>query len=540
MKKLVIIFTALGLMFQVAGCTGKKAQDNTEVVENADVEKIEAEEANFAAAEGEVGDAGPVDESLQAALGEAPQVDDVAATPTNTETTESVDTATANALAPTTETEIAAAPAPSIDESAFAETPVTPSTEVAAGEQVDSGITETPVVDPALEPTQDVAFQTEPSLDTSASGSVTEMTPPTDTSSSFAETPVTETPSTYSSDVANESAVTAEATAQVAAPAAPVTAANAKSLRKIAETTPYQHGDGYVNTVYIARPKEKLKDISQTIYGMDKTKELKSINSFIKNRQPRAGEKIYYVSPNRPMDSTTTLSFYEDTGMMASTYVTQKGDTLPKVAKKLLGYENAWKEIWTTNAVESKGKLAAGETLRYWKPVDQPTTLADNSGNSKIIDSTQQLPVQPMPTQEVAMNTAPPQELPPPPPPQEEMPLPPPPPADMNAANAPPTDMNAVPPQELPPPPPADMNAANTPPPPPPQEVAAAPMPPKNKAPHNMEEELVGDEAMNQDTTMMMGVVVVLVAILGFVLVRRNKKKRDADMASIEQTHVGG
>ena len=89
----------------------------------------------------------------------------------------------------------------------------------------------------------------------------------------------------------------------------------------------------------LSNPEEKLKEISLKIYGADKTKEMKKINSFLAARSPKGGDKIYYVSPNRPTDSIKTLSFYEDTGMIAETYVAKKGDNLKKIAKNLLGYK---------------------------------------------------------------------------------------------------------------------------------------------------------------------------------------------------------
>ncbi len=495
MKKLVIIFAMLGLMFNVIGCKAKKAQDDTEIVENADVEKIEAEDANFAGNESAL-ESGPVDESLQAALGETPQTDVTAAAISEDSAVPSTDVVNTD---PSINADIAATPP--LDETAIG-------TDIAASsvEASSAGLTETPVMET---PPVDIA-QNEPPLDSSLTpettmgGAVTEMN-----TAGITETPITETPTEVSSAVEIPAGETKEASVK------PVASGNV--LKKISETVPYKHGDGFVNTVYIARPKEKLDDISRAIYGMDKSKELKSINSFLKNKAPKGGDKIYYVSPNRPTDSSRMISFYEDTGMMASTYVSEKGEKLSKISKKLLGYDNAWKEIWTTNDLASKTKLAAGESIRYWRPVDQmpsTPTLALNDGPAKIIDSANQLPEQVPPAQEMA----------PPPPQAQELPPPPPPPADMN---------QQVAQQELPPPPAEEFA-------PPPQEVAAAPVAPTNNGGHNMEEEPAAEEgAMNSDTMTMMGVVAVLVAALALVLVRRNKKKKEADLASIERNHVG-
>jgi hypothetical protein len=503
MKKLVIIFAMFGLMFNTIGCKAKKAQDETEIVENADVEKIEAEDASFAGNESTL-ETGPVDESLQAALGESPNTDVTAAGALPEDGMPSTDVVNTDT---SVNTDIAATP--SLDEATLG-TDVTASTDAATT----AGLTETPIMDA---PPVDIALN-EPSIDpslapdTTMTGAVTEM----NETAALTESPIIET--STDSSVIDTPVAAAEVKEASAKPAA-----SSNALKKIAETVPYKHGEGFVNTVYVARPKEKLADISRSIYGMDKSKELKSINGFLKSRSPKGGDKVYYISPNRPTDSSRTISFYEDTGMMASTYVAEKGENLHKVSKKLLGYDNAWKEVWTTNEISSKTKLAKGDSIRYWRGAEQiqtSPTLAQNDGPAQIVESPSQMPEQMPPAQEVAMNTPPPQEMSPPQPIGQELP-PPPPPPDATQQVA----------QELPPSPPQEMT-----PPPPPQDLAAAPVAPVKQ--HNMEEEPAAEE-MNSDTTMMIGVVAVLVAALALVLVRRNKKKKEADLASIEQNHVG-
>ncbi len=505
MKKIVLVLALFGFAFQTTSCKSKKAQDDTQIVENADVEKIEAEDAALLTQTDPATNVGPVDDSLQAALGETSTqaATDPALTTTDAAVTETAITTNAEiAAAPTLdETSLNNAPAPEI-----AAAPVDAAINTATADA--TAITETPVTEPAAE----VAAA---SVESTASA-------------------ITETPTV----TASETSVIK--TAKVS---------GSGSLKKITEAIPYQHGEGWVNTVYIARPKEKLKDISQKIYGMDKTKELKKINSFLAARSPNGGDKIYYISPNRPADSMKTLSFYEDTGMIAETYIAKKGDNLKKISKNLLGYENAYKEVWSTNPVVSKAGLDEGETLRYWKSSSAvvPTMAANTEmpkGGAQVIESTSQLPSQPIAKNDM-QNAAPPAQ------PQAELP-PPPPAPDMQA---PPVDQlaqNATPPPaqtELPPPPPApDMGAesaavaapqAELPPPPPPAEVAAAPVAPKKKVVSpNMEEEQAG-EGMSSDTTMMLGGAVVLCGLLAFALIRRNKKKKEVEMASMSETNVG-
>ncbi len=518
MKKIVLLLAVFSFAFQTTSCKSKKTQDDTQIVENADVEKIEAEDAALlATADTATTNVGPVDDSLQAALGEVST--EVATDPALTTTDAAV---TENAVEPTLD--VAAAPV--LDESNLGSVP-TPETEIASSNSLvatdagltNSAITEMPVSEPAAQVAADTTITETP---------VVESTPTVTAS----ETTAVSTASTKSFTTSGVSKKTPE--------------------RKIAEVMPYEFGDGWVNTVYISRPKEKLKDISQKIYGQDKTKELKKINSFLTARSPNGGDKIYYVSPNRPSDSMKTLSFYEDTGMIAETYIAKKGDNLKKVSKNLLGYENAYKEIWSTNTVASKGALEDGETLRYWKSGSAfiPTNVATNTqtmGQAQVIESTSQSPGQTVaqnsPPAEMQNATAPQAELPPPPtmPEGSQMPLGPPP-TDQSLAQ------NSAPPQpasELPPPPPApDMtaetnaiDAAALTPPPPTDEIAAAPVPAKTVTP-NMEEEQM-TEGMSSDTTAMLGGSVVLCGLLAFALFRRNKKKKEVEMASMSETNVG-
>jgi hypothetical protein len=512
MKKILLLLALTSFVFQATSCKSKKAQDDSQIVENADVEKIEAEDAALLSKSESTNNVGPVDESLQAALGE-------------TSTQAAADPALTTTEPAATETTVAATPevtaTPTLDEASLNNVPA-PDTNMAA----------TPAVESATA-TPDVA----------TTGAITEM-------------PVAE-----SSTVAQTSTETALTETPVAAPieaSAPVKTASMKtsgagSLKKITETIPYQHGEGWVNTVYIARPKEKLKEISQKIYGADKTKELKKINTFLAARSPRGGDKIYYVSPNRPADSLKTMSFYEDTGMIAETYVAKKGDNLKKISKNLLGYEDAYKEIWSTNPVASKGALDDGETLRYWKSSTTVTsavamnTPVQNGAAAQVIESPNQLPSQPINNQ--AASTPPPSEMAAPPQPQAELPPPPPMPEAQPVAQNSAPQAAAQPQTELPPPPPPpDMGAAQspdpaiaaTPPPPPaPEDVAAAPVPPKKKVvTPNMEEEQSAG-GMSSDTMTMLGGAVVLIALLAFALIRRNKKKKEVEMASMSETNVG-
>ncbi len=444
-KKLLFLVAVSGLIFANNGCTSKKADDGEQVVENADIEKIEADGMGTPA----------VEASIESALGETPTPSDssAAAAPTIDDSSLSLDTADT----PTSSVNAPDISAPALEEAApptITETPLPP--------------TDTTTVDTAA---------LAASLGSSGSASMETAALPLDTGG-------------YSSGVTTSK------------PAA-------SSIKKVSATMPYQGKDGaWINTVYIARPKEKLADISMKIFGTDKTKELKQLaeNKYLKSRAPKAGDKIYYTSPNRPDDSAKTMLYYEDMGMVPEIYVAKKGESLKKVSKELLGYDNAWREVWASNGVESKTSLKDGETLRYWKSADAAMAAASGSGTATLVDSTQAPPA--------TAQIEPPSAL-PPPPTDANANLPPPP--DPNAAATAGTDANAG----LPPPPPADL----APPPPPPPDTASAD---EAKPKINLDEAAAAEEAtgeLDSDTMMSMGALGVLVAMMAFVIIRKKKQK---------------
>lgn len=309
-------------------------------------------------------------------------------------------------------------------------------------------------------------------------------------------------------------------------------------LQKVKEA-PFQGKTALMNAVYIARPGDTMKSISAMIFGSpDKVKELKAQNGV--GNKPRPGQKIYYNSPLRPEDSTKLLNFYEDTGVPAQTYVAKDGDKLKAVSKQLLGFPDAWKEVWETNSVESKSKLAAGTEIRYWRGVDAaPGNLANNGADPAAMGSVNaNTPPPNMP----AMNTPPPpppptmaNNMPPPPPPQNMQKNMPPPPPNMQANNAPPPppEPQAAMPPPPPPPPAAEMTPPPPPPPAPPKDVAAAPKKQPGKptmAPP--------DDGMDQDTIMYMAAGgIVALGAAGYLIMKR--KKAQAAATTNFETQVG-
>jgi hypothetical protein len=298
------------------------------------------------------------------------------------------------------------------------------------------------------------------------------------------------------------------------------------ALQKIKDM-PYRENGQLLNTVYISRPGDTYKSISAMVYGSeDRAADLKSANPSMK--KPKPGQKVYYNSPKRPEDDTKIVTYYEDAGIPAQTYITKDGENLRKVSKDLLGYSAAWKEVWATNTVESKGKMPAGTELRYWKGSSDtsapkvPSLAGGDKGDA------------------MAANTAPPTEtLPPPPPPMPEANMPPPPP--------PPTVADAR--QNLPPPPPPPpMPEANMPPPPPPPPPVEAkapdlppPPPPMNNAMNNGKKMKApgspDDGGMDQDTMMALAGAGIIAAGLAAIIVIRKRKAQRA--SSSFESNVG-
>lgn len=289
-------------------------------------------------------------------------------------------------------------------------------------------------------------------------------------------------------------------------------------LRKV-ESSPFRRAGVLLNAVYIARPGDSYESISRTIYGTsDKAMELADVNPIFKS--PKPGDKIYYNSPTRPNDDKQVLTYYEEMGLVPEIYVSREGDNLRTVAKDLLGYNNAWKEIWAINSVESKDFISAGTELRYWKGG------AISTGTLAAVP-----PVQAEPTPPPA------QELPPPslpdtaaandpmmngmndlPPPEASVA------GSMDGMN---DDFNNLPPPaEIPPPPPVAVN----PPPPPPKPQAAA-------STGDPVADMLG--GMDQDMLFMIGGGVILLLGLVFMSIARKRRQEREMAAAFNDTQVG-
>ncbi len=233
------------------------------------------------------------------------------------------------------------------------------------------------------------------------------------------EAPAAEEPPAPETDVA---AMTEEAPVEDAVVADTGTAMERTwiPVKKIKDI-PFTKNGILANTVYLARPGEDLATISQKIYGEDRSGELAKVNPNLAGGV-KVGDKVYYNSPSRPTDSEKMLTYFEDKGVAAQTYVAKAGDNIRVVSKQLLGDENSWKEVWASNfGVESKDVIPEGTELRYW--------TSDEGATAPIAEAAPAQPAMPDPA------LAPP----PPPPVVAQMP----PPAMPDANMPPPSDQMA-------------------------------------------------------------------------------------------------
>jgi hypothetical protein len=361
--------------------------------------------------------------------------------------------------------------------------------EDALGEKSSTASSEAPPAD------QDMTLDQPPTE--TAAATAPEMAPPPAEPAPTETTPTDTTSAIAGIDPGGPSTAPAEIT-----PEAPKKAGNTYQKAK---TSPFTEGGQLLNAVYVARPKDSYKSVAKMIYGDEaKSRDLKKANPGISNM--KTGDKIYYNSPQRPTDDQKLASYYEDAGMMPETYVAQDGDDLKKVSKELMGFDNAWKEIYALNTVDSKGALSAGTELKYWKPappaMEAPPTMAANTAPPMP-------PADFPPPPDMAMNAPP--DLPPPPPAAD---IPPPPPTQ---AMAPPP-----PPEMLPPPPPEPIE-----PPPPPVAKKSAP------------KEMPVEGGMDNDMVMALGGGGILLVGLVAIMILRKRKQAKEMAAAFNETQVG-
>ncbi len=152
-------------------------------------------------------------------------------------------------------------------------------------------------------------------------------------------------------------------------------------VKKI-KTQAYFRNGRLINSVYIARPGDTVSSISMKIFNMDKSGQIVADNPWLSDGI-KVGEKLYYSSPNRPSDNTAILTYYDDVRIPAQNYYSRAGENIRSVSANLMGFNDAWKEVWAFNpAIQSKGAIPAGLSIRYWgnsaAPVSAPTYAQNN------------------------------------------------------------------------------------------------------------------------------------------------------------------
>lgn len=472
-SRLVLVVFAMGVAVHFSGCTSGSEQNDVEAIQD-----VEGSETESQAAAGDDGTT-PTD---------APAGDDALLSESFPEDALGSSAATDGAETPSD-------PAATVDD-------------LSLDPGADTALLDAPAAD---------ASSTEPALDLPPA--MAEETPPTPTIDESSMAPAEDLSQIASTEVPSEPA-----------PEEPAPAKPNIPLQKIA-SAPWQYKGKWVNGVYFARPGDSLSSISQLVYGESRVSELKKINPTYSGRGPKPGEKVYYVSSKRPDDSSKVMTWHEESGQAPQIYVAKAGDNIRTVSKDLLGYDGAWKEVWSSNLmVESKGKLDEGTELHYWPTVAAapPAPTPDMSQQA----SAEQLPP---PAPDMAM---------PPPPAPDANALPPPPAPDMAASGElPPPDMGS---SELPPPPPPmedpmQQQANNDlPPPPPPMDMAPPPPPPPVDVAESSEPAAATPGAMDEDTMMALGTAAIAAAgIAGLMVVRRRRKQRELESQFGDSTHVG-
>lgn len=215
---------------------------------------------------------------------------------------------------------------------------------------------------------QELAQNDEPTLESLDSPSTAELNEPAEKGGDE-NIPTTPEPSIDNpKDLNAATDIPNEETGEGDSPAEPAVSSERSwvPVKKI-RSEPFRQNGRLMNSVYIVRNDSDLAGVSQKLFGKNKAKILLEDNPHLA-RGLKTGDKVYYNSPLRPDDSTTMKVSYDDVGAVAEEYVTRVGDNIRSFSKKLLGFPDAWKEVWSTNAnVESKDVVDQGLTLRYWR-----------------------------------------------------------------------------------------------------------------------------------------------------------------------------
>jgi nucleoid-associated protein YgaU len=131
---------------------------------------------------------------------------------------------------------------------------------------------------------------------------------------------------------------------------------------------------------YIVQPGDTLSRIAFNIFGKrSKWAELAAENEIVNPERILPGDVIKY----QVTDSSQTYQNKADS-LSTSIVVVEKGDTLSKIATRLLGNSSYWRSIWRLNQSEipNPHRLKVGQELRYIEP-NKYRSAFKSTGSSK-------------------------------------------------------------------------------------------------------------------------------------------------------------
>ncbi|MBC7660186.1 MAG: LysM peptidoglycan-binding domain-containing protein [Chitinophagaceae bacterium] len=115
--------------------------------------------------------------------------------------------------------------------------------------------------------------------------------------------------------------------------------------------------------VYIVQPGDTLGSIAGTIYGSKREwKALANLNGIKAKGRIYPGDALKYTS-----NAATAAFEARFDGLAKASVTVEHGDTLSKIAARVMGQSSFWKLIWRWNeaTLTNPNKIAVGQTLQY-------------------------------------------------------------------------------------------------------------------------------------------------------------------------------
>lgn len=160
-------------------------------------------------------------------------------------------------------------------------------------------------------------------------------------------------------DIIDDSAA-AQADAVPEAEEAEVKSSKKSSKRKRLAKSPTLNGN---EKMYIVQPGDTLSKIAAAIYGTQgEWQNLAELNGINGKSKIFPGDALKYV----PSEKTAAFESKVDS-LPKATITVEKGDTLSKIATRVMGNASYWKMLWRWNeaAIPDANMIAVGMTLSY-------------------------------------------------------------------------------------------------------------------------------------------------------------------------------